>query len=75
MTRLDFIRKQKLTAKQWAWVITLAILIIVVRELSSGIYFTVLNILILVYAIFLSFFIYAAYSGDGCPLIRLKVAT
>ena len=59
MPGLDLIRKQKLTSKQWAWVIALAILIIVVRELSSGIYFTVLNILILVYAIFLSFFIYA----------------
>ena len=52
-------RRQKLTAKQWVWVIALAILVIAIRELSSGVYFTVLNILILVYAIFLSFFIYA----------------
>jgi len=58
MAKLTFSRRQKLTGKQWVWVIILALLGIVLREFSSGIFITVMNILILVYAIFLSVFIY-----------------
>lgn len=58
MTKFDLIRKQKLTAKQWAWVIALAILMLALRELSTGFFFFVFNSMILVYAILLSSFIY-----------------